>query len=133
MLVAEGFVNLEDVAQCDLEELSSIQGFDNELAKELIERATEFLSTESKEIEKKLTDLKVKDDLRNFEYLNQKMILKLAEKKILTLDDLGELDSEELLNILRSDGIEDEQASGEIIMAARAHWFDDEEKLEKES
>ena len=61
------------------------------------------------------------------------MILKLAEKKILTLDDLGELDSEELLNILKSDGIEDEQASGEIIMAARAHWFDDEEKLEKES
>ncbi len=133
LLVAEGFVNLEDVAQCDLEELSSIQGFDNELAKELIERATEFLSIESKEIEKKLTDLKVKDDLRNFEYLNQKMILKLAEKKILTLDDLGELDSEELLNILKSDGIEDEQASGEIIMAARAHWFDDEEKLEKES
>ncbi len=138
LLVAEGFVSLEDIAQCELEELSKIQGFDSDLAKELIERASEFIKNEDKEIKQKLTKLKVKDDLRNFEYLTPKMILKLAENKILTLDKLADLDSEELLNLLKAEGIEDEQTSGDIIMAARAHWFDNEEEdvkdetLEKE-
>ena len=55
------------------------------------------------------------------------MVLTLAENKILCLDDLAELDSEELLGLLGEYGIEDEAAAGDIIMAARAHWFADED------
>ena len=43
------------------------------------------------------------------------------------MDDLAELDSEELLGFLGEHGIEDEAAAGDIIMAARAHWFADED------
>ena len=55
------------------------------------------------------------------------MILKLANEGILTRDDLAELDSEELIGFLKDDGIDDETVAGDIIMAARAHWFADEQ------
>ena len=60
------------------------------------------------------------------------MILTLAENKILCLDDLAELDSEELLELLGEHDIEDE-AAGDIIMAARAHWFADEDAEAEET
>ena len=60
------------------------------------------------------------------------MVLTLAENKILCLDDLAELDSEELLGLLDQHGLEDEAAAGEIIMAARAHWFADEETTDEQ-
>ena len=69
----------------------------------------------------------MKDDLKEAEYLSLQMVLTLAENSILCLDDLAELDSEELLGFLGEHGLEDEAAAGEIIMAARAHWFADEE------
>ena len=55
------------------------------------------------------------------------MILTLAENEILCLDDLAELDSEELVGLLGEHGIDDETVAGDIIMAARAHWFADEQ------
>ena len=55
------------------------------------------------------------------------MILKLATNGILTRDDLAELDSEELVGFLKEEGIDDETVAGDIIMAARAHWFADED------
>ena len=68
----------------------------------------------------------VKEDLKEAEYLSLAMILKLAENEVLCLDDLAELDSAELVELLSEFGIEDEASAGEIIMAARAHWFEDE-------
>ena len=55
------------------------------------------------------------------------MILTLAENEILCLDDLAELDSEELVGLLGEHGIDDEAVAGDVIMAARAHWFADEQ------
>ena len=55
------------------------------------------------------------------------MMLKLAESGIVTLDDLAVLDSDELVGMLSQHGLEDDTEAGDIIMAARAHWFDDEE------
>ena len=60
------------------------------------------------------------------------MILALAEKDIKTLDDLADLDSEELVEYLTDLGLTSEETAGEIIMAARAHWFDDEPEAEAE-
>ena len=52
--------------------------------------------------------------------------------QILCLDDLAELDSGELVEFLGEFGIEDEAGAGDIIMAARAHWFADEESADSE-
>ena len=127
LLVAEGFVMVEDIVATELEDLASIQGFDTDIATELYNRSVDFVTRENARIESELDALKVADDLRSVEYLSMAMILKLAENQILTLDDLAELDSEELVGYLGEFGIEDEATAGDIIMAARAHWFADED------
>ena len=66
------------------------------------------------------------DDLRAFEYISLAMMLKLAENDIRTLDDLADLDSEELVELLAEHGLSDDTEAGDIIMAARAHWFADD-------
>ena len=66
------------------------------------------------------------DDLRNSEYISLGMMLKLAENEVLSLDDLADLDSDEFVALLSEHGLEDDTEAGDIIKAARAHWFDDE-------
>ena len=127
LLVAEGFTSVEDIAETPVDELAQIQGFDEGVATELTNRAIEFVEAETARIEAELSKLKVADDLMSFEYLSMAMILKLATNGILTRDDLAELDSEELVEFLKEDGIDDETVAGDIIMAARAHWFADDE------
>ena len=130
LLVAEGFVMLEDIVVADIEELADIQGFDIDIATEIYNRAVEFVDTENKRIESELVRLNVSNDLRQFEYLSLPMMLKLAENEILKLDDLAELDSEELMNLIGELGLDDEVEAGNIIMAARAHWFEEDKTSE---
>lgn len=129
LLIAEGFVDVEDVAESPIEELMTIQGFDEDLATELANRAIDFIERETARIASEIKRLKVADDLKSFEHLTQAMILTLAENDILTLDGLAELDSEELVEFLGTHGLNNIDAAGEIIMAARAHWFEDEENV----
>ena len=126
LLVAEGFVLPEEIAETPIEELATIQGFDESIAEELQARAVDFVEQESQRINEALDSLKVTEDLRNFEYISLGMMLKLAENEVLSLDDLADLDSEELVALLSEHGLEDDTEAGDIIMAARAHWFDDE-------
>ena len=130
LLVAEGFVMLEDIVVAEIEELADIQGFDIDIATEIHNRAVEFVDAENKRIESELVRLNVSNDLRQFEYLSLPMMLKLAENEILKLDDLAELDSEELMNLIGELGLDDEVEAGNIIMAARAHWFEDDKASE---
>ena len=130
LLVAEGFASVEDIAETPVDELAQIQGFDENIAAELINRSIEFVEAEASRIEGELAKLKVADDLMSFEYLSMAMILQLANNGILTRDDLAELDSEELVGFLKDEGIDDETVAGDIIMAARAHWFADEDASE---
>ena len=127
LLVAEGFVSVDDIALTPASDLALIQGFDEDIATELQNRATEFVEVETSRITTALVELKVKDDLKEVDYLSLGMILTLAENEILCLDDLAELDSEELVGLLGEHGIDDETVAGDIIMAARAHWFADEQ------
>ena len=129
LLVAEGFVLPEEIAETPIEELATIQGFDEGIAEELQARAVEFVEREAQRINEALDNLKVADDLRNFEYISLGMMLKLAENEVLSLDDLADLDSDELVALLSEHGLEDDTEAGDIIMAARAHWFDDEPEV----
>ena len=127
LLVAEGFVLPEEIAETPVEELAKIQGFDEDIAGELQNRALEYVDQEAQRINKALDDMKVADDLRSFEYISLSMLLTLAEANVRSLDDLADLDNEELIEILSEHELTDDAEAGDIIMAARAHWFDDED------
>ena len=85
LLVAEGFVSVDDIALTPVSDLALIQGFDEDIATELQNRATEFVEAETSRITTALVELKVKDDLKEVDYLSLGMILTLAENEILCL------------------------------------------------
>jgi len=89
LLVAEGFSTIE--------EISKIEGIDENTAKELKDRAGEFLAKEKVDIGKKLKDLGVDDNLINHKGLTPGMLLTLGEKKIKNLIDFAELSTDELI------------------------------------
>ncbi|QUM73650.1 transcription termination factor NusA [Sphingopyxis granuli] len=154
LLVAEGFGELEEVAYVPLEELAGIEGFDEELAEELQSRATEALERREEAARAERRELGVEDALAEIPHLTEAMLVTLGKAGIKTLDDLADLATDELIAKKRSDnrrgpsreraeraedrggvlgeyGLSEEQGN-EIIMAARAHWFDDEPAPEAE-
>jgi N utilization substance protein A len=73
----------------------------------------------------KRIELGVTDDVAAYEIFTPPMLVALGEKGVKTLDDLGDLASDELIEIVGADKM-DEDTANEVIMAARAHWFDAE-------
>ncbi len=131
LLLAEGFVSLEQVAFVPLQELAEIEGFDEEVAEELRMRARTFLEEQDRKFDEERRALGVTDEVAALEGVNAAMSATLGKNEIRTLDDLGDLASDELIEILgeQAPGVEEANA---IIMAARAHWFDDEPVVEGE-
>ena len=97
LLVAEGFSSVKEISQTSLDEIIKIEGVDQNTANELKERAAEYLVKEKENIEKKLKDLGVNDDLINHKGLTPGMLLTLGEKKIKTLKDFADLSTDELI------------------------------------
>ena len=126
LMVREGFTSVNDIADASIEELVSIEGFDEDIANELSQRAKNFVMIETERVENSLRKLKISEDLYNFEELSKPSLLKLVENNIKTLDDLAELDSEELFNILGTSVFINEDDAGSVIMKAREHWFSEE-------
>jgi transcription termination/antitermination protein NusA len=130
LLVVEGFSSVEDVAFVPVEDLLSIEGFDEELAEELRVRARAFLTEEAERQTAQRKELGVSDEIAALPGLTPAMLVALGESGIKTLDDLADLATDELIDAeegpLREFGL-DEQVAADIIMAARAHWFDEPE------
>jgi len=97
LLVAEGFSSIEEIHKSSLEEILKIEGIEESTAKELKERADESLIKEKENIEIKLKDLGVEENLINHKGLTPGMLLTLGEKKIKTLKDFAELSTDELI------------------------------------
>ena len=132
LLVVEGFRSVEDVAETPVEELATIEGFDEEVAAELRDRAITFLEEKQAEFDKRRDELGIKDELLGIDGLTPDMVLALAEQGVKTVDDLGDLASDELREIVGEDKMTESQANT-IIMAARANWFNDEEEAQAET
>ena len=96
-MVAEGFSSIEEINQSSIEEISKIEAIDDNTAKELKERAEEYLKKEKEIIEKKLNELGLEDQLINFKGLTPGMLVTLGEKKIKTLKDFAELSTDEVV------------------------------------
>ncbi|MBP7335357.1 transcription termination factor NusA [Niveispirillum sp.] len=129
LLVNEGFTSVEEIAFVDLDELTRIEAFDEDVAAELQNRAATFLQQQNEILDTKRRELGVEEDVANIEALSPAMLVKLGEKGVKTLDDLADLAGDELLDIIGKDAMTLDEAN-EVIMAARAHWFTDEEGAE---
>lgn len=125
LLAAEGFTSVEEVAFVPTEDIASIEGFDEDLAAELQNRAKTFVEKQNAEFAVKSKELGVDDSLISFDGLTQAMIVKLAEKGIKTLDDFADLANDELLEILGENTMTAHDADA-LIMKAREHWFDED-------
>jgi N utilization substance protein A len=97
LLIAEGFSSIEEISQSQSSDISKIEGIDENTAKELKERAEEYLVKEKENIGKKLKDLGVNDDLINHKGLTPGMLLTLGEQKIKNLKDFADLSTDELI------------------------------------
>ena len=97
LLVAEGFSSIEEINQSSIEEISKIEAIDENTAKELKERADEYLKKEKEIIAKKLNELGLEEQLINFKGLTPGMLVTLGEKKIKTLKDFAELSTDEVV------------------------------------
>lgn len=122
ILIQEGFAKVEDIAFIALEELTGIEGFDEELATELQNRAKAYLVAQQELQTSKVKELAIADDLKNFDGLTLDMIVKLGEAGVKTLDDLADLAGDELQEII-GDALSEDDANA-IIMKAREHWFE---------
>lgn len=89
LLVSEGFTNIEEVAYIELDELLSIDGFDEATAGELQARARDYLEEQARKALENIRAMGVEESLINFEGLTPKMIEALAEDGIKTLEDFA--------------------------------------------
>ena len=97
LLVAEGFSSIEEINKSSSDDISKIEGIDENTAQELKERAGEYLIKEKENIDIKLKDFGVDDNLINYKGLTPGMLLTLGEKKIKTLKDFADLSTDELI------------------------------------
>jgi N utilization substance protein A len=121
VLVDEGFTSLEEVAYVPLEEMAGIDGFDEEIATELRDRAKDALLTQALASQEKL-DQEPAEDLLNMQGVDKALAYKLAAIGVITMEDLAEQAVDDLLGV---EGIDEEKAA-QLIMTARAPWFEEE-------
>lgn len=122
LLVEEGFTSLEEIAYVPLEEFLEVDGLDEDLVNELRRRAKDELLTQEIASEEALADAKPDEALLNLDGMDRILASALALKGITTLDDLAEQSIDDLMDIEAMT----EARAGKLIMAARAHWFEDE-------
>jgi len=126
LLIAEGFASVRELGETPVEELTQIEAFDDDIAAELINRANAWLDEQQNILQTKSTEMGIKDDLVNFEGLEADMILKLGENDVKSRDDLADLATDELIEIL-GEGVLTSAEAEALIMKAREHWFAEED------
>jgi len=123
VLVEEGFTTLEEVAFVPIEEMSSVEGFDEGIVEELRNRAKNVLTTQELANEEELDSTEPAEELLEMDGMDRRLAFILASRGIITMEDLAEQAIDDLSDI---EELDDERA-GQLIMTARAPWFEDEE------
>ena len=120
ILVQEGFSSVEEVAYVPAAELAGIEEFDEDIVKELRNRARDVLLTQAIASEESLDASMPTDDLLTLEGMSPDLALALARRGVRSREDLADQAVDDLADI---EGLSAEQA-GALIMKARAHWFE---------
>ena len=132
LLVSEGFISTEEIAQSSPEDISKIDAIDEETAKELINRSKETIIKEKEAVAIKLKELGVEEELINLKGMTQGMLVILGQKNIKKLSDFADLSSDEIIGgfdeikgkKIRSEGYLEElslsrKEADDLIMSAR--------------
>jgi len=124
ILVQEGYSSMEEMAYVPVKELIGIEEFDEAIVEELRSRARDVLLTRAIASEEKIDEAEPAEDLLSLDGMDKSLAFVLASRGVITREDLAEQAIDDLLDIEELD----EARTGELIMAARAHWFEDEEQ-----
>lgn len=89
MLASEGFTSVEELAMVDEKEVTGIEGFDEDTAKELQARANDYLARIEGEFDAKRIELGVADELREVPGVTTRMMVALGENGVKTIEDLA--------------------------------------------
>ena len=117
-LVEDGFTNLDLIASSSNADISKIEGFDEEIADLLIGRSKEALLTLAMELSSDSDE--DSNDLMSLEGVDMSLALELNQKGITDREELAEQSVDELIQLVDMT----EEAAAELIMQARAHWFE---------
>ncbi len=129
LLVTDGYTSIDSIASETLENIEKIEGFDSDLASEILDRAKNYMKDQEEENLKIIKENIKDENLINLEGMNNNILAELAKAKILTINDFADLATFELLDkdegILRNLDI-DEDIANKMIMKARENWFTEE-------
>jgi N utilization substance protein A len=120
ILVGEGFSTVEEIAYVPTGELLAVEGFDEDIVEELRARARDALLTDALAVEEELDEHQPAEDLLGLDGMDETTAYALAERGVTTREELAEMATDEIADI---EGVGPERAA-ELIMAARAHWFE---------
>lgn len=123
ILAQEGFSSIDEVAYVPASELLEIEEFDEDIVEELRGRARDVLLTRAIVDEEKVDSKQPEPAMADIEGMTDELLKTLVGHNITTLDDLAELSTDELIEIQDMS----EESAGKLIMAARAHWFEEEQ------
>ena len=123
ILVQEGFTTVDEIAFIPIEEMMSIEEFDEDIINELRDRANDAILTRAIAKEEVISNAHPAEDLLTMDGMDDELAHLLASINVVTMEDLAEQSIDELMEI---DGMNEKRA-GELIMTARAPWFAEEQ------
>ena len=137
LLVSEGFGSVEEVLDAEESELLAIEGFDEEIVKELVDRSNKYLAEKEEENQTKINNFDVSKDLIDFDLLSKSMLVKLAENNIKSLEDFAGLTTDDLIGYFEDKSDKSSKVEGlleefnltkdegdQLIMEARKIWLE---------
>jgi N utilization substance protein A len=146
LLASEGFSSVEEIAYVDAQEIAEIEGFDDAMASEIQNRATDYLERRETELDEKRRELGVEDELTEIPGLSKPMLVTLGENGIKSVEDLADCATDDLVGwtekkdgeTTRHDGILEgfdltREEAEQLILNARIHagWIEPEPEPEE--
>jgi N utilization substance protein A len=120
ILVTEGFSSIEEIAYVPQSELAGIEEFDEQIVKELRDRARDVLIVQAIASEETIETAEPSEDLLEVEGMDEELALELARHGVRTREELAEQAVDDLAEIPNLDP----ERAGALILAARKHWFE---------
>jgi len=106
LLASEGFRSVEELTYVDVSELASIEGFDEETAAEIQNRAINHLAERDAAFDARRRELGVADELKDVPGLTLPMLVKLGENDVKTIEDLAGCATDDLVGWTERKGSE---------------------------
>lgn len=112
LLASEGFRTVEEIAYVEIAELASIEGFDDDTASEIQNRAQAYLAKIDSELDAKRKELGVDDDILTIDGLTLPMIVRLGENDVKSVEDLAGCATDDLVGWTERKGNETVRTPG---------------------